>query len=90
MTGWEMTAPGSRIVRRTLAIMMNMPAYPWLAKTALAPEDIAPKMRALRRVGVPYTDDEIAKAPEALKGKTEQDAVIAYLQNLGLALRNVR
>ena len=47
-------------------------------------------MQALRRVGVPYTDDEIAKAAEQLKGKTEEDAVIAYLQNLGLALRNAR
>ncbi|HVJ75759.1 MAG TPA: peptidase S41, partial [Casimicrobiaceae bacterium] len=42
------------------------------------------------RVGVPYTDAEIARAPEELKGKTEEDAMIAYLQNLGLALRNVR
>jgi cytochrome c oxidase cbb3-type subunit 2 len=41
-------------------------------------------------VGVPYTDAEIARAPEELKGKTEEDAMIAYLQNLGLALRNVR
>ena len=47
-------------------------------------------MRALRRVGVPYTDEEIAKAPDELKGKTEQDALVAYLQNLGLALKNVR
>jgi cytochrome c oxidase cbb3-type subunit 2 len=47
-------------------------------------------MRALRRVGVPYTDEQIAKAPEELKGKNEQDAVVAYLQNLGLALRNVK
>ncbi|MFO1302248.1 MAG: cytochrome-c oxidase, cbb3-type subunit II [Burkholderiales bacterium] len=68
----------------------NMPAYPWLAKTPLVPEEIKPKMVALRRVGVPYTDDQIAKAPEELKGKTEQDAVIAYLQNLGLALRTVK
>ena len=68
----------------------NMPAYPWLAKTSLVPEQIAPKMKALRRVGVPYTDDEIARASEQLKGKTEEDAVIAYLQHLGLALRNVR
>ena len=68
----------------------NMPAYPWLAATALVPDDIQPKMRALRSVGVPYTDDEIAKAPEELKGRTEEDAVVAYLQNLGLALRNVR
>ena len=68
----------------------NMPAYPWLAKTTLVPDDIAPKMRALRRVGVPYTDEEIARAAEQVKGRTEEDAVIAYLQHLGLALRNVR
>jgi len=68
----------------------NMPAYPWLASTQLVPDDIQSHMRALRRVGVPYSDDEIAKAPEQLRGKTEQDALVAYLQNLGLALRNVR
>jgi cytochrome c oxidase cbb3-type subunit II len=68
----------------------NMPSYPWLAKTPLAPEDIQPKMRALRRLGVPYTEDQIAKAPDEVKGKSEQDAVVAYLQNLGLALRNVK
>ena len=68
----------------------NMPGYPWFAKTALSADDIQAKMRALRKVGVPYTDDEIAKAPDALKDKTEEDAVIAYLQHLGLALRNVR
>ncbi|HEY3585262.1 MAG TPA: cytochrome-c oxidase, cbb3-type subunit II, partial [Casimicrobiaceae bacterium] len=64
----------------------NMPGYPWLAKSALTPNAIQSNMRALRRVGVPYTDDDIAKAPEQLKGKTEEDAVIAYLQHLGLAL----
>jgi cytochrome c oxidase cbb3-type subunit II len=68
----------------------NMPAYPWLEKTPLAADDIQSHMRALRRVGVPYTDEEIAKAPEQLRGRTEQDALVAYLQNLGLALRNVR
>jgi cytochrome c oxidase cbb3-type subunit II len=68
----------------------NMPGYPWFATTPLATDDIQAKMRALRSVGVPYTDDEIAKAPDELKGKTEEDAVIAYLQNLGLVLRNVR
>jgi cytochrome c oxidase cbb3-type subunit 2 len=68
----------------------NMPAYPWLARTALATDDIAARMRALRRVGVPYSDSEIAGAPEQLRGKTEEDAVVAYLQDLGLALRNVR
>ena len=47
-------------------------------------------MRTLRTLGVPYTDDEIAKAPAVLAGKTEQDALIAYLQGLGLAMRNAR
>jgi len=68
----------------------NMPAYSWLAATPLATDDIQLRMKALRRVGVPYTDDEIANAADQLKGKTEEDAMIAYLQNLGLALRNVR
>jgi cytochrome c oxidase cbb3-type subunit 2 len=68
----------------------NMPSYSWLAKSAIAPESIAPRMVALRRVGVPYSDDDIAKSAEAVRGKSEQDAVIAYLQNLGLALRNVK
>jgi cytochrome c oxidase cbb3-type subunit 2 len=65
----------------------NMPAYTWLATTPADAADIQAKMRALRHVGVPYTDDEIAKAPEALKGKTELDALIAYLQGLGGAGR---
>jgi cytochrome c oxidase cbb3-type subunit 2 len=47
-------------------------------------------MRALRAVGVPYSDDDIAGVAEAVKGKTEQDAVIAYLQSLGVVLKNVR
>jgi len=68
----------------------NMPAYPWLAKSTIAPESMAPRMVALRRVGVPYSDDDIAKAAEAVRGKSEQDALVAYLQNLGLALRNVK
>jgi cytochrome c oxidase cbb3-type subunit 2 len=69
----------------------NMPAYPWLAASPAAGSvDIRARMAALRRVGVPYTDEQIAKAPEELKDKTEQDAVVAYLQNLGLAMKNVR
>jgi cytochrome c oxidase cbb3-type subunit 2 len=68
----------------------NMPGYPWLAKSAANADDIQAKMKALRRVGVPYTDDQIAKAPEELKGKSEQDALVAYLQNLGLAMKNAR
>jgi cytochrome c oxidase cbb3-type subunit 2 len=65
----------------------NMPAYPWLEKNALVAAEIQPKMRALRKVGVPYTDEEIAKAPEAVKGRTEMDALVAYLQGMGLALK---
>lgn len=66
----------------------NMPAYPWLAKNSVEKWDVAARMKALRAVGVPYTDEQIAAAPEALKGKTEQDAVIAYLQGLGIELRS--
>ncbi len=67
----------------------NMPAYPWLDRPLKEP-NIAAKMAALRKVGVPYTDAEIAAAPEAVAGKTELEAVIAYLQGLGLALKQSR
>ena len=63
----------------------NMPAYPWLEKNTVDDTTIADHMRALRRVGVPYTDADIAGAAAAVKGKTEQQAVIAYLQSLGTA-----
>jgi len=65
----------------------NMPEYPWLSKNMVDPSDMAPRMKALRMVGVPYSDDEIAKSAEDVKGKTELDAAIAYLQSLGLALK---
>jgi cytochrome c oxidase cbb3-type subunit 2 len=68
----------------------NMPAYPWFEKTKLDGSDVQARMKALRTVGVPYTDEQIAKAPEALKGKTELDAVIAYLQGLGVELKGLR
>jgi len=68
----------------------NMPGYPWLAKTPANADDIAAKMRALRVVGVPYTDDQIKAAPGELKDKTEEDALVAYLQNLGILLKNAR
>jgi cytochrome c oxidase cbb3-type subunit 2 len=68
----------------------NMPAYPWFEKTKLDGSDIQARMKALRTVGVPYTDEQITKAPEALKGKTELDAVIAYLQGLGVELKGLR
>jgi cytochrome c oxidase cbb3-type subunit 2 len=60
-----------------------MPAYPWLAGATLDPQELAPKMKALRTLGVPYSDGEISGAAEAVKGKTELEAVIAYLQSLG-------
>jgi len=65
----------------------NMPEYPWLLKNTVNPDDMAPRMTALRRVGVPYSDEDIAKAAENVRGKTELDATIAYLQSLGLALK---
>ncbi|MDY0960785.1 cytochrome-c oxidase, cbb3-type subunit II [Massilia sp. CFBP9026] len=65
----------------------NMPGYPWLARTKLIPGEIMPKMRALKRVGVPYTDEEIAEAPKDLVDKTEQDALVAYLQGLGTQIK---
>jgi len=68
----------------------NMPAYPWLATAAADAENVGAKMRALRRLGVPYTDEEIARAPPELAGRTEEDALVAYLQNLGLVMKNAR
>jgi cytochrome c oxidase cbb3-type subunit 2 len=65
----------------------NMPNYPWLARTALKPADIVPHLRALQRLGDPYTDAEIAAAPAELEGKTEEDALIAYLQGLGTQIK---
>jgi cytochrome c oxidase cbb3-type subunit II len=64
-----------------------MPAYPWLETTPADADSIQAHMRALRKVGVPYTDAEIAAAPAEVKGKTELDAMVAYLQGLGLALK---
>ena len=70
---------------RDLVPESNMPAYVWLAKSALEPASVAPKMRAQRMVGVPYTDEQIAAGGKELEGKTELDALIAYLQSLGTA-----
>ena len=65
----------------------NMPSYGWLAKTRANAEDIEAKLRALRRLGVPYSADEIARSRDDLKGKSEMDALIAYLQVLGTAVK---
>ena len=72
---------------RDLVPESNMPAYPWLAATAVDAQSMPAHMRALRTVGVPYTDAQIAAAGDELKNKTELDATIAYLQMLGLALK---
>ena len=72
---------------RSLVPESNMPAYPWLAKSAANAEDIEAKLRALRRLGVPYSDQDIAGAKAELNDKTELDALIAYLQVLGTALK---
>ena len=72
---------------RSVVPESNMPSYPWLARAAANAQDVEAKMRALRRVGVPYADGEIAQARADLKDKTEMDALIAYLQVLGTALK---
>ena len=63
----------------------NMPAFPWLARNTVDGSLTPRKMRALRLVGVPYTDADIAGASASVAGKSEQDALVAYLQSLGLA-----
>lgn len=68
----------------------NMPAYPWLEQNKLDNYDIVARMRALKRIGDPYTEEEIKEAPAALAGKTEQDALIAYLQELGVLIKAER
>jgi cytochrome c oxidase cbb3-type subunit 2 len=68
----------------------NMPGYPWLARTPADASSIATKLRVLRGMGHPYTDEDVAGAAKALEGKTEQDALIAYLQGLGTALKGAR
>jgi cytochrome c oxidase cbb3-type subunit 2 len=65
----------------------NMPAYPWLETNKVDPKSMAPRMTALRTVGVPYTDAEISAAAEEVKDKTEIEALIAYLQVLGTAVK---
>jgi len=68
----------------------NMPGYPWLATRRLNPQEIVPRLRALQRLGDPYSDAEIAAAPATLEGKTEQDALIAYLQEMGTLIKAER
>ncbi len=64
----------------------NMPSFPWLMDNVLDGRQTGAKMRALRRVGVPYTDEDIDGAEEAVTGSSEMDAIVAYLQQLGTLL----
>ncbi|XOV83353.1 MAG: cytochrome-c oxidase, cbb3-type subunit II [bacterium] len=73
---------------RSVVSVSNMPAYPWLFNNTLSGEGTADKMRALRALGTPYTDAEIDGAQAAVAGRTEAQALIAYLQTLGLDMRN--
>ena len=68
----------------------KMPAYPWLVESTLDGQDTAKKMSALRTLGVPYSDEDITRAGDAVKGKSEMDALVAYLQVLGTAVKNKR
>ena len=72
---------------RDLVPESNMPAYPWLAKTPVDAAVMPAKLAALRRLGAPYSDAEIAAASQAVTGQTELDAVVAYLQVLGTTLK---
>ena len=68
---------------RDLVPESNMPAYPWLTREPIDPASVPPRLLAMQRLGVPYSDAEIAASAEAVKGKTELDALVAYLQSLG-------
>ena len=73
---------------RDLVPESNMPGYPWLARAKADDGTIQRKMEVLRKLGHPYSDADIANAPKALEGKTEMDALIAYLQVMGTAIRS--
>jgi cytochrome c oxidase cbb3-type subunit II len=72
---------------RDLVPESNMPAYPWLEHALVDPAGMPPRLRAMRLLGVPYSDEDLAGAAQAVAGKTELDALVAYLQGLGLTGR---
>ena len=72
---------------RDLVPESNMPAYPWLTRALVDPASVPPRLVALQRLGVPYTDAEVAASADAVKGKTELDAMVAYLQSLGIHVK---
>ena len=67
-----------------------MPGYPWLETTPADASNISKKLEVLRLLGAPYSDEDIANAPQALEGKTEMDAMIAYLQGMGITIKTRR
>ncbi|MDP1976842.1 cytochrome-c oxidase, cbb3-type subunit II [Undibacterium sp.] len=73
---------------RSVVVESNMPAYPWLAKTQLDANAIAPKLQAMKTLGVPYTDEQIKASSADVANKTELDALVAYLQVLGTAIKS--
>ena len=75
---------------RDLVPESNMPGYPWLETAKVDPKAVVASMRALKRLGDPYTDEDIAQAPAQVEGKTEQDALIAYLQEMGTLIKAKR
>jgi len=75
------------VAPRKLVPESNMPNYPWLEERKLDYADVMARMRVLRRLGDPYTDQDIAAAYEAVKDKTELDALVAYLQGLGVTVK---
>ncbi|MEB0103056.1 cbb3-type cytochrome c oxidase subunit II, partial [Pseudomonas sp. CCI3.2] len=68
----------------------KMPAYPWLVTTPLDSSHTEIKLKTMRNFGVPYTDGDIAGAVESVKGKSEMDALVAYLQVLGTSIKSKR
>ena len=72
---------------RDLVPESNMPGYPWLAATRIDAAEVMARMKALQRLSVPYTDKDIAAASEAVANKTEEDALVAYLQGLGTLIK---
>ena len=81
---WQMTHLNNP---RDLVPESIMPAYPWLSKNLVDADTLPAHMKGLRTVGVPYTDEDIAGAADAVRGKTEMEAVVAYLQGLGLHVK---
>jgi cytochrome c oxidase cbb3-type subunit 2 len=75
---------------RDLVPESNMPGYPWLETTPADATHVEKKLKVLRTLGHPYSDEDIAGAPKALAGKTEQDALIAYLQVMGTSIKTAR